>query len=52
MSAGKVDAGTRARVQSAIDTHVLPYVRNHGGDVEVVAVDEDGSVTRPSRWSA
>jgi Fe-S cluster biogenesis protein NfuA len=34
-----------ARVQSAIDTHVLPYVRNHGGDVEVVAIDDDGSVT-------
>jgi Fe-S cluster biogenesis protein NfuA len=41
----KTDAGLKARVQSVIDTHVLPYVRNHGGDVEVVAVDDDGSVT-------
>lgn len=41
----KVDAGLRARVQSVIDSEVLPYVRNHGGDVEVVDIDDDGSVT-------
>jgi Fe-S cluster biogenesis protein NfuA len=40
-----VDAGARARVQAVIDEHVLPYVRNHGGDVEVIAIDDDGSVT-------
>lgn len=38
-------AALRARVQAVVDLHVLPYVRNHGGDVEVVAIDDDGSVT-------
>ena len=40
-----VEPDIRARVQAVIDTEVLPYVRNHGGDVEVVAIDDDGSVT-------
>ena len=33
------------RVQAVIDAHVLPYVRNHGGDVSIVDIDDDGVVT-------
>lgn len=33
------------RVQAVIDAEVLPYVRNHGGDVRVVDIDEHGTVT-------
>jgi len=38
------NAATRQRVQAVIDAHVLPYVRNHGGDVSVVDIDDDGTV--------
>ena len=33
------------RVRAVIEEHVLPYVRNHGGDLQVTAVAEDGTVT-------
>jgi Fe-S cluster biogenesis protein NfuA len=36
---------TRDRVQAVIDSNVLPYVRNHGGDVHVVDIDDSGTVT-------
>jgi Fe-S cluster biogenesis protein NfuA len=35
----------RQRVEAALEAHVLPYVRNHGGDVRVAAIDDDGTVT-------
>ena len=38
-------ASMRERVQAVIEAEVLPYVRNHGGDVQVVDVDDDGTVT-------
>ena len=43
----KAEARTsmRDRVQAVIDAEVLPYVRNHGGDVQVVDIDDDGTVT-------
>ena len=36
---------SRAQVQAVLDEHVLPYVRNHGGDVQIDAIDADGAVT-------
>lgn len=33
------------RVRDVVDAHVLPYVRNHGGDLEIVDVAADGTVT-------
>ena len=44
MKADATDPDLPARVQAVVDLHVLPYVRNHGGDVEVVAIDDDGTV--------
>lgn len=46
MESAKVesDSAMRLRVQSVIDAHVLPYVRNHGGHVSVVGIDDDGAV--------
>jgi Fe-S cluster biogenesis protein NfuA len=43
----KADAGSTIRqsVQAVIEAHVLPYVRNHGGDVRIVSIDADGTVT-------
>jgi len=32
-------------VREVVAMHVLPYVRNHGGDLHVTDVAEDGSVT-------
>ena len=36
---------TREAVQAVLDEHVLPYVRNHGGDVLIDGIDADGAVT-------
>jgi len=33
------------RINAIIDAHVLPYVRNHGGDVSIIGIDDDGTVT-------
>jgi Fe-S cluster biogenesis protein NfuA len=41
-SAKRTDSDLRQRVQAVIDAHVLPYVRNHGGDVSIVDIDDDG----------
>jgi Fe-S cluster biogenesis protein NfuA len=38
-------SATWEHVQAVIDAEVLPYVRNHGGDVHVVDIDDDGTVT-------
>ena len=44
-NSGKPDSALRQRAQAAIDAYVLPYVRNHGGDVSIVDIDDDGVVT-------
>ena len=36
---------TRSAVEAIVAQDVLPYVRNHGGDVRVEAIGEDGAVT-------
>jgi len=44
-NSGKPDSALRQRAQAAIDAYVLPYVRNHGGDMSIVDIDDDGVVT-------
>src|SRR5688572_15187495 len=36
---------TREDVEAVLEEHVLPYVRNHGGDVLIDGIDADGAVT-------
>lgn len=36
---------TRSEVEAALAKDVLPYVRNHGGDVRVLDVAPNGAVT-------
>jgi Fe-S cluster biogenesis protein NfuA len=39
------NAITRQEVEEVLEAHVLPYVRNHGGDLKVTGVSADGEVT-------
>ncbi len=43
--AGVPEAITLERVQAVVAQHVLPYVRNHGGDIRITEVAADGAVT-------
>jgi Fe-S cluster biogenesis protein NfuA len=36
---------TREQLQAVLDEYVLPYVRNHGGDVFIDEIDAGGAIT-------
>lgn len=43
-STARTPTVTLDEVEAVLAVHVMPYIRNHGGDLHVTDIDEDGTV--------